>query len=151
MKRGDDMRERQSLTREQIVERLGADPLLADFIAPFPNLLSQDKTDIAGSFGRMAALLATADRAALLQFTISNGREVRCWCLTLTPDSCKASEGKYERPDLEILTTAEVWLMIASGELSLLEAFGQGKLRVRGDIALARFASRKLRGLQGTR
>ena len=144
------MRARQSLTREQIAERLGADPLLADFIAPFPNLLNRDRTDIAESFERMAAFLATADRAALLQFTISDGRDVRCWCLTLTPDSCKASEGKYERPDLEILTTVEVWQMIASGELSPLEAFGQGKLRVRGDIALARFTSRKLQGLQET-
>jgi putative sterol carrier protein len=145
------MRERQPLTREQIAERLRANPLLADFIAPFPNLLNRDKVDLARSFEHMAALLATADRAALIQFTISDGQDVRCWCLTLTPDSCKASEGKYERPPLEILTTAEVWLKIASGQLSPLEAFGQGKLRVRGDITLARFIARKLRGPQETR
>lgn len=140
------MRGPKPLSRDEIAERLGADPLLADFLA-VSKRLDRGKVGIAGTFDRMAKLIGKADRAALIRFTISEGQDVRCWCLAITPEGCKVSKGKYERSDLEILTAAETWSKIAGAQLSLLEAFGQGKLRVRGDIALARFVARKLQGL----
>ena len=145
------MQEHKPLTRERIAERVIGDPLLSDFLAPFPNLLNRDQTNITASFEGMAKLLARGRKAVRIQFTISDGNDVRCWNLALTPKSCKASEGKYKSPQLEILTQADTWLKIATGQLSPLEAFGQGKLRVRGDITLARFVARKLRDAKETR
>ena len=42
--------------------------------------------------------------------------------------------------DIEVITSPETWLAIASGELAPLDAFIGGKMRVRGDYKLARLA-----------
>jgi putative sterol carrier protein len=128
--------------RERIAQHAAHDPLLADFFAPFPNLLGRD---LAGSFERMAKLLGRWKKTARLQFTLSEGGRERSWNLALTPKNCKAMEGKVNRPNLEIITDAETWLQIAGRHLSPLEAFGQGKMRVRGDLTLARLIARRLR------
>ena len=138
------MPERESLIRGQIAERLRADAVLSDFVAPFPNLLGRDPKDLAAGFKRMADLLGKSRRSALIRFTIGEGKAPRSWCLALTPEKCNVSEEKVERTDLEVLTSKKVWSQVASGKLSPLEAFGQGKLRVRGDIGIARLLARRL-------
>ena len=62
----------------------------------------------------------------------------------MTPDGCQEYEAETERPDLEIITDAETWTAIAEGKAAPLEAFGQGKVRVRGDIELARHFVRRV-------
>jgi putative sterol carrier protein len=69
---------------------------------------------------------------------------VRQWCLAMTPSGCEVTETATERPDLEIVTDATSWADIASGKLAVLEAFGLGKVRVRGSIELARVIARRL-------
>ena len=130
--------------REEIAQRLREDPLLADFLKPFPNLLGRSKRNVRVSFGRMAKRLTTTVRSGVVQFTLSRGKTTRSWCLALTPNSCEMLESKTENPNLEILAQEEVWVQIASGQLSVLEAFGQGKIRVRGDLTLARSIVRRL-------
>lgn len=140
------MPERQPLSREHIAERVAGDPLLADFIVPFPNLLGRDRRSVAGSFQRMAELVGRGRKAAHIQFTLSEGNAMRHWGLAITTQGCKVAEREHKRPTLEIITSTDVWSEIASGNLSPLEAFGRGKLRVRGDINLARMLARKLQG-----
>jgi putative sterol carrier protein len=43
-----------------------------------------------------------------------------------------------ESPDVELILDAPTWRAITSGELSLVEAFARGRMRVRGDIDDAR-------------
>jgi putative sterol carrier protein len=139
------MPEAQPLSRKEIEERLGGDPLLADFLA-IPKRFDRGKGGIAGTVERMANLFGKAGRAALIRVTISDGKDARSWNLLMSTEGCKLSDGHYERPDLEILIDEETFSSIAAAKLSPLEAFGRGRLRVRGDIALARRVARKLQG-----
>lgn len=129
-------------------KRFAADPVLAEFAKPFPDLLGRSRS-IEGGFKRMAAKIGKTGRAAVVQLTVSGGRP-RGWYLSLSPETCKLSKGQNDRPDLEILAPQKTWLEIVKGTVSLLEAFGQGKMRVRGDITLARRIARNLQSRQKT-
>ena len=140
------MPESRLLANEKIVRGLAADPVLGDFVEVFPNLLQGRERSIKQSFTRMAKLVGNAHRSASIQFTIDDGKEVRYWSLLLTPKGSQVLEDRIENPDLEIITSEEVWSQIATGQLSPMEAFGQGNMRVIGEITLARFLARKLQG-----
>ena len=122
-----------------------ADPVLSDFVRPFPDTLEGKRSNLGASFKRMAEALAKTRHAGTIQFTIQDGRSTRRWCLTMSPDGSNVSESRVEKPDLEILTDAESWAEIASGDIAPLEAFGQGRVRVRGDIELARVLVKRMR------
>lgn len=119
---------------------------LTDFDRPFPNLMGAERKKIDGSFAKMARSLAKSRRTGAIQFTIREGRKTRRWCLTLTPGDCHVTEAAVDRPDLEIITSAPMWARIARGELTPLEAFGTGQVRVRGSIELARILARRVAG-----
>jgi len=55
-------------------------------------------------------------------------------------------ETRSELPDLEIVTTDDVWLKVIRGELAPLDAFGRGQMRVLGRIEVARALVRGLCG-----
>jgi len=46
------------------------------------------------------------------------------------------AEGYAPNPDLEVITTEATWLQIADAELSPVEAFGQGRMRIRGNARM---------------
>ena len=45
--------------------------------------------------------------------------------------------GSHEKPNLKITTRAQIAKLIAESKISPIEAFGRGKLAIRGDIDLA--------------
>jgi len=133
-----------SSPRERIAQRVADDSVLADFSAPFPDLLGGDAAELGGSFERMGKLLGRWKKAVRVQFTISEGGEERSWNLALTAQGTKAAEGRHRRPHVEVITDAETWRKIATGALAPLDAFVHGKIWVRGDITLARLIARRL-------
>lgn len=120
-------------------------PLLADFTRPFPDLLSGPGVAVGESFRKLAAALSKSKRTAAIQFTIDEGGRTRHWTVVLSPSGSEAAESAVDQPNLEIITDAATWTDIAGGRVAPLEAFGQGKVRVRGDIALAQLLARRLR------
>lgn len=144
------MAERRPSNLESVVQQFAGDPVLGDFVAPWPNVLPGGQADLTAGFARMAELVGRGRRASFIRFTIADGTgknaKVRRWHLGLTPKTCTVSEDDAGRADLEVLTTTDVWTAIAGGRLSPLAAFGQGKLRVRGDIGLARLFARRVHG-----
>jgi putative sterol carrier protein len=138
------MPERQPLSREQILQRFSDDPLLAEFATPLPDLLGRGRGGPTGSFQELAKLLGAARKPANIQFTLSEGSAVRHWSVSRTASGSTVSEREHKSPTLEILTSTQTWTEIASGKLTPLEAFVRGRLRVRGDIALARLLVRQL-------
>lgn len=140
------MPDRRPLPMERIKQQVAGDPVLADFVSPLPSLIRRGEKDIAKGFERMAELVGALDRSACVQVTLGDRRDARHWCLMLDAKGTKILEDRTERPDIEILTTGEVWSKIMAGQISPLEAFGQGQLRIRGDIRLARDLTRKLQG-----
>jgi putative sterol carrier protein len=139
------MESRQSDAWEETAQRFGGDPVLADFVRPFPNTFRGKQTELGASFKRIAEALGKSKRTGAIQFTIQDGRSTRSWCLNMTPSGCDVSESRVESPDLEILTDAELWTEIARGDVAPLEAFGQGRVRVRGDVELARVLAKRMR------
>ncbi len=153
------MADRRGTNLDVVVRGFAGDPLLEDFVAPFPDLLAQAGGDLEASFAQVARLMGRGRRAAFIRFTISPAAgeaapdarldTVRRFHLGVTTQTCAVIADDVGRADLEILTTADIWAAIAAGRLSPLAAFGTGKLRVRGDIGLARQMARRLRS-QGT-
>jgi putative sterol carrier protein len=136
---------KQPVSREAIAKAFEHSPLFSDFLEPFPNLLGRRGAALGGSFKRIAQAMSKSKRTASIQFTIQAGQRARQWCVHLSPKGAEVSEGAVERPQLEIIADTECWTQVASGELAPLEAFGRGRLRVRGSVELARVLVRSLR------
>lgn len=150
------MADRRGSNLDAFVAGFAGDPLLEDFVAPFPDLLAQAGGDLEASFAQIARLMGRGRRAAFIRFTIGPAAggatptagpdTVRRFHLGVTTQACTVIADDVGRADLEILTTADVWAAVVAGRVSPLAAFGTGKLRVRGDIGLARQLARRLRG-----
>jgi putative sterol carrier protein len=97
----------------------------------------------------MAGQLGDSGEQADVQFRILDGDERRYYCLSIDCCGCQASSDRAEDPALEIVTRAETWWQIVGGDLSPLDAFIQGKLRVRGDVDLGKRLLRQLAGSEG--
>jgi putative sterol carrier protein len=134
---------RQAVSWTETAKHFESIPVLSEFARPFPNLLEK-QPDVGKSFKLIAESLSKSKRTGAIQFSIADGRKTRQWCLAMTPGGCEAMEEGTERPDLEILTDAKTWADIVGGKLAPLEAFGLGKVRVRGDIELARLFVRRV-------
>lgn len=128
----------------ELSRRVRGNTLLTEMARPFPNLLGGNKSDLTNGFKEMGKALSGSKRTGAIQFAIREGRKTRRWCLTLTPGGCDVAEAATDQPNLEILTDAATWRKIASGSTSPLEAFGSGKVRVKGDIRLARVLVRSV-------
>lgn len=131
------------LSKEEIAARIGDDPVLKIFVSPLPALVLKGKGNVGEYVERFAQGLSKLKKVSTIQFTAGSKNDTRCWHIVLGPES-KVIEGTYERPDLEIIAPEGVLLRLLSGEVSPLEVFGGGKLRVRGDIRLASLAARAL-------
>jgi putative sterol carrier protein len=125
---------------------LATDSLFTDFAIPFKNFLGPNKSTIPTleSFKKMAELLNRGRTTSIVQITLINGGTAQMWCLTLSRSGCEVSNKVTDRPHLELITDNKTWSHLAAGKLSPLKAFGQGKLRVRGDITLAHTIAKKL-------
>jgi hypothetical protein len=126
------------LTRDEIAARVGDHALLSTFIAPLPPLLARGDRNVADGLGKTLRALSKVRKGAVVQFSTGE----RGWYATAGSDSIV--EGAHKKPNLEIIASEEVLLEILSGEISALDAFGQGKLRVRGDLGIAGVAARAL-------
>lgn len=133
------------VSRKQLARALASDPVLLDFLKPFPKLLPKDAKNPAEAFDRMAKKLAGTRRAGVIQFRLTRGRRTKCWGLALSPKESRVIDAEVESPALELITDEKTWAAIAGGQLAPLEAFAGGKLRVRGDLELARSMVRRIR------
>lgn len=120
------------------------DPFLSVFAQPLQPFLGK-RSQIETSFDRMSKVLAKARLTGVIQLTLRRGRSTVQQCLIMSPAGCEVLETKADRPDVEVITDTETWESIARGEISPLEAFGRGRLRLRGDTRLAQLVASKLR------
>jgi len=126
----------------QWVHRL---PSLSDFYAPLPTL-AEPTEDLDATFVRVAELLGASSTPLAVRVQISDGEDadVRSWVLDTGPTGCQVTSEATRPPDAEAILDTETWALIASGRMSPLEAFAQGRMRVRGDMQTARRIARQL-------
>ena len=74
----------------------------------------------------------------------------RQWLLEFSGSKCECSECHVDSPDFEVIVRESAWWDIASGRLSPMEVFGQGKMRIRGDLTFGEALYRALARNDGT-
>ncbi len=127
-----------------MLDRFSRFPPFSDFSALLPRLVETDEYDVGGSLARLADLVGAPEESLSIRFNVADGDAVRSWTLDAGPKGGKVTaRASSKQPDVELILEAETWRLIAEGRMSLLEAFGKGRMRVRGDIdAARRFAGR---------
>jgi len=106
--------------------------------AKLRRLIEPGEKDLDKAFTALAEMLQSSGELAEAQFDIARGRARQHWTLSLEPKAASATGKAARRPDLRIMVTADTARQILAGELSPLDAFLSGNLRIRGDTELAK-------------
>jgi putative sterol carrier protein len=112
-------------------------------------LTGHQNGDVGGMFHCIADRLKTSSERGCIQFRILDKEDHQYWCISLAAKSCKVRQEMAKKPDLEVITSLEIWKKIASGELSPLVAFAQRKMRIRGDENLGKRLLKQLASAEG--
>ena len=108
------------------------------------NLTESHEVGLGNTFEAMAKSLQDSGEKGSIQFRILRDDEHLYWCIELGSKANKVKTIKVEQPTLEIVTRADTWWQIAKSSLSPLDAFLQGKMRIRGDVDLGKRLLRRL-------
>jgi SCP-2 sterol transfer family len=106
--------------------------------APLRALLKSDETDLTQSLQQLSAELASFDAPMLLQVQVLEGSSTHDWELECGRDRVSASRRSANEVDVRVVVRHDTWLQIAHGKLNPFDAFITGKLRVGGDVELAK-------------
>jgi putative sterol carrier protein len=106
--------------------------------APLRALLRSDETDLKQSLQKLSAELASFDAPMRLQVQVLEGSNRHDWELECGRARISASRQSANDADVRVVVRHDTWLQIAHGKLNPFEAFISGKLRVGGDVELAK-------------
>lgn len=73
---------------------------------------------------------------AVCQFNIT-GEQSGKWYVIVKDGGCQVREGEAEKPNVTLTMPSETWLGMVNKQVSGMQAFMTGKLKVSGDIMLA--------------
>src|SRR5688572_4028739 len=103
--------------RDQAASRIGADSFLADFAAPLPQVAERGKGNIGDRMKSLAGALGKINKGSV-QITLGAEENAPRWNFQLASGGAKIAEGAHAKPDLEIITSEDVWSQIVGGQLS---------------------------------
>jgi len=73
---------------------------------------------------------------AILQFHLS-GEQAGDWAVTIRDGACSVMQGSVESPTLAISADGNDYLDVLTGKLNPMQAFGAGKIKLKGNLNLA--------------
>ena len=59
------------------------------------------------------------------------------WVVTIRDGACTTAQGTTEKPTLTLTAEAADYIDIISGKLNAMAAFSEGRIKLKGDLALA--------------
>ena len=80
------------------------------------------------------------DKAGDLDVTIQfhmGGEQSGDWYATIKDGGCKINEGTIDDPTMALTADGEDYIDVVTGKLDGMQAFMQGKLKLKGDMNLA--------------
>lgn len=108
-------------------------------------LLEREGRDIAQSFQAMAEALRTYDAPCRLQVRLVDGDEtVETWNVEGGVRASAARGQEAADADVLVVVSSDTWIEIAQGRLAPFDALFGGKLRIGGDVELAKRIARHL-------
>jgi SCP-2 sterol transfer family protein len=110
---------------------------------PFARLrmLARQQDDVASSLKHFSKALTGLGKPVRLHIRLvsgANGEKVEHWEVHGGSKSGKAKKGKPKDADMVVVMRPETWAQIAGGMLAPYEALYTGKLRVGGDLEVAK-------------
>jgi putative sterol carrier protein len=131
-------------TDDRSTEPIAAAQFLSEFEVSLPPG-GEEGGDLEASFSRLADLVGAPEAPLSIVIHVADESELRSRAIHAAASGSEVTDVVPESPDVELILDAPTWRAIASGELSLLEAFARGRMRVRGDIDDARRLVQQLR------
>jgi putative sterol carrier protein len=132
-------------TGDRSADPVAAEEFLSEFQVSLPRFGGEEGGDLEASFARFAELIGAPEAPLSIVIHVADESELRSRAIHAAASGCKVTDAVPESSDVELILDASTWRTIASGELSLLEAFARGQMRVRGDIDDARRLVQQLR------
>ena len=126
-------------------EPIAAAEFLPEFEVSLPPWSGKRGRGLEASFSRFADLVGAPEAPLSVVIHVADESKPMSRAIHATASGCKVTDVVPESPAVELILDAQTWKAIASGELSLLEAFARGRMRVRGDIDDARRLVEQLR------
>ena len=117
------------------MEQGTANKVFGEF-AKFKPLTQINVSQPSTTFEQMARSLTDAPFKGVARFQLWTGSQSESFTISIEKGKTNMEKNSDRKPDLEIITSPETWLLIAQGTLAPLEAFARGLMRVRGDIKL---------------
>lgn len=73
---------------------------------------------------------------AVVQYHLT-GDQGGDWVITIRDGACTVAQGTAEAPSLTLTAAAGDYIQIIAGKLNAMAAFAEGRIKLKGDLALA--------------
>jgi hypothetical protein len=118
-------------------------------VAPSPfarlkPLVREHARDVADSLAKLAKALGSYGKPARIHIRLIDGDSVEHWEVKAGSPTGSARRKQPKTADVHIVLRNDTWMEIAQGRLSPFDALFGGKLRVGGDVELAKALARHL-------
>ncbi|MDQ2824359.1 MAG: SCP2 sterol-binding domain-containing protein [Verrucomicrobiota bacterium] len=101
-------------------------------------ILQDHERDVDESFQRLARALGTYESPVRIHIRLITDDTIDHWEVEGGSSSAAARRHEPKSADVFVVLRRETWVEIAQGRLAPFDALFQGKLRIGGDVALAK-------------